>query len=448
MKIVIAGAGAVGTHLALLLSKEKQDIILMDEDDVKLDKIGSNFDLMPWHDSPSSIQAQKNAGVATADLFIAVTPDEARNMTCCMIASNLGCKKTVARIDNFEYMTDKNREFFRQMGIDSLIYPEMLAAKEIVDAVRMSWIRQWWEVGSGDLVMIGVKMRNTAKILNTPLKELGAQKLPYHVVAIKRGDETIIPNGFDSILPLDLVYFMSNRKHIPFIRQECGKEEYPDVKNVMIIGGSRIAVRTAKTVPDYMRVTIIEQDEVRCNRLTELLIDHPNVMVVHGDGRDMNLLEEEHIRTKEAFVALTDNAETNILACLAAKGMGVSKTVALVENIDYIKMAESMDIGTIINKKTIAAGCIYQRLLDADVDNMKSLDMAKADVAEFTVNHNAKITRKLVKDLGLPKGVTIGGLVRKGTGMLVNGMTQIEEGDHVVVFCLSGMIKKIEKYFG
>lgn len=447
MRIVIAGAGAVGTHLATLLSKENQDIVLMDEDVEKLKKLGNNFDLMTLNASPCSIKAQKEAGVAEADLFIGVTPDETRNMTCCMIASNLGCKKTVARIDNYEYLNERYTEFFRHMGINSLVYPEMLAAKEIADDVKMSWIRQWWEVDNGALVLIGVKVRQSAQILNIPLKVLGSSNLPYHIVAIKRGEDTIIPHGEDLIRALDTVYFMTTRKYIPYIRQVCGKEDYPDVRNVMIMGGGRVAMRTAGAVPDYMNVTIIEQDEKRCERLTELLVDRKRVMIVNGDGRDLSLLEDEGIRRMEAFVALTGNAETNILACLAAKRLGVRKTVAMVENLDYMKMAESLDIGTIINKKNIAAGRIYQMMLDADVTNMKTLELANADVAEFTVSERAKVTRKPVKDLGLPKGVTIGGLVRGGTGMLVQGNSVIQEGDHVVVFCLSNMIKKIEKYF-
>ena len=362
-----------------------------------------------------------------------------------MLATNLGAKKTVARIDNYEYLLPKNKEFFQKLGVHSLIYPEMLAAKEIVSSMRMSWVRQWWEFCGGALILIGTKMREKAEILNIPLHELGAPDIPYHVVAIKRGTETIIPRGDDVIKLHDIVYFTTTRKYIPYIRKIAGKEDYADVRNVMIMGGSRIAVRTAQYVPDYMQVKIVDNDINRCNRLTELLDD--KTMIINGDGRDMDLLIEEGLKNTEAFVALTDNSETNILACLAAKRMGVEKTVAEVENIDYIGMAESLDIGTVINKKMIAASHIYQMMLDADVSNVKCLTFANADVAEFTVPAGAKITRNLIKDLGLPKGTTIGGMIRNGEGVLVTGDTLIRPGDHVVVFCLSMMIKKIEKFF-
>ena len=339
----------------------------------------------------------------------------------------------------------KHKEFFSHLGVHSLIYPEMLAAKEIVDAIKMSWIRQWWEFCGGALVLIGTKMRETAEILNVPLHELGGRNIPFHIVAIKRGNETIIPRGDDTIKLHDIVYFTTTKKYIPYIRKIAGKENYADVRNVMIMGGSRIAVRTTQYVPEYMQVKIIENDINRCNRLTEVVDD--KVMIINGDGRDMDLLLEEGLRNTEAFVALTDNSETNILACLAAKRMGVTKTVAEVENIDYISMAESLDIGTVINKKMIAASHIYQMMLDADVSNVKCLTFANADVAEFTVKAGSRITKDAIKDMGLPKGVTIGGLIRNGEGILVTGNTIIQPEDHVVVFCLGMMIKKAEKFF-
>ena len=445
MKIIIAGAGAVGTHLAKLLSGEKQDIILMDENEEKLSRMESNFDLMTVNVSPTSISGLKEAGVAGADLFIAVTPDESRNMTACMLATSLGAKKTVARIDNYEYLLPKHKEFFAKLGVDSLIYPEMLAAKDIVDAVKMSWIRQWWEFAGGALILIGTKMRSTAEILDVPLHELGGRNIPFHIVAIKRGNETIIPRGDDTIQLNDIVYFTTTKKYIPYIRKISGKEHYADIRNVMIMGGSRIAVRATHYMPDYMKVKIIESNMSRCNRLTELVDD--DVMVINGDGRDMDLLMEEGIKNTEAFVALTDSSETNILACLAAKRMGVTKTVAEVENVDYINMAESLDIGTVINKKFIAASHIYQMMLDADVSNVKCLTIANADVAEFIVKPGSRITKCAIKDMGLPKGATIGGLIRNGEGILVTGNTIVQPDDHVVVFSLEMMIKKLEKFF-
>ncbi|MBR4811246.1 MAG: Trk system potassium transporter TrkA [Bacteroidaceae bacterium] len=444
MKIVIAGAGNVGIHLAKLLAGENQDIVLIDESPEKLARLDSSFDLLTIQESPVSLHGLKEAGAGSADLFVAVTTDESRNLISAQLAHYLGAKKTVARINNYEYLQPKHMEYFNSIGLDSLIYPELLAAQDIVDGMKLSWIRQWWEFAGGALVMMGIKLRDNAQILDKPLSQLGKER-PYHIVAILREGETIIPSGNDTMQAGDLVYFMTMKKHIPHIRKIAGKEELPDVRDVIIMGGSRIAVRTAQLMPDYMNLKIIESDLDRCNKLTELVDD--KVMIINGDGRDPSLLKSEGIQHTEAFVALTDNSETNILACLAAKRFGVTKTIAEVENIDYINMAEKLDIGTVINKKKIAASHIYQMMLDADVTNVKCLTFANADVAEFNVKEGAKITRNQVKDISLPRGVTIGGLIRDKEAILVTGNTQIEAGDHVVVFCLEGMIKSIEKYF-
>ena len=446
MKIIIGGAGAVGTHLSKLLSKDHQDCVLIDESIDRLSGLESRYDLMTLHGSPTSIQTLKDAGVEHADLFVGVTPDESVNMNACMIAHALGAKKTVARIDNYEYLAPNLKAFFEQMGINSLIYPEVLAAHDITNGLKMSWVRQRWDVHGGALIMLGIKLRETCEILNQPLRTLCGPDDPYHIVAIKRGNETLIPSGNDELRVNDIAYFMTTREYIPYIRKISGKEHYADVKNVVIMGGSKTAVRVALTTPEYMNVKIIEIDEQRCERLNELLND-VNTMIIHGDGRDLGLLIEEGIQNTQAFVALTDNAETNILACLTAKRMGVRKTIAMVENLDYVEMAESLDIGTIINKKTLAAGHIYQMMLDADVTNVRSLMMVDSDVAEFVAAEGSKVTKKPVKDLGLPFGVTIGGLVRHDQGILVNGNTQIEASDSVMVFCHEQNLKKVEKFF-
>ena len=445
MKVVIVGAGAVGTHLSKLLSREHLDCVLIDADDERLSGM-SEYDVMTYQASPTSIKALKEAGVPNADLFVGVTPEESINMNACILAHALGAKKTVARIDNYEYLSPELQPFFKNLGIDSLIYPEVLAAIDITNGLKLSWVRQRWDVHDGALILLGIKLRESAEILNQPLRELCGPEDPYHIVSIKRGGDTIIPGGMDELRVNDLVYIMTTKEYIPYIRKLVGKEHYADVKNVIIMGGGKTAVRAALTIPNYMNVKIIEKSSQRCERLNELL-EQEEAMVIHGDGRDLGLLEEEGIRNTQAFVALTGNAETNILACLTAKKLGVRKTVALVENLDYVSMAESLDIGTIINKKTIAASHIFQMLLDADVDNLRSLMLVDAEVAEFTAAEGSKVTKKPVKDLGLPFGTTIGGLVRNGVGMLVNGNSQIEAGDSVMVFCHEAKLKNVETFF-
>lgn len=446
MKIVIAGARSIGTHLAKMLSRSNADITIIDEDEDALDIINSEYDVLTLQATPMSIQTLKQADVQHADLFISVSQNQEVNLGACVMAKAMGAKKTVAKVEEFEFADPKNKELLQRTGVDAVIYPEMLGAKDIINGLKMSWVRQRWDVHDGALVMLGIKLRNECEILNQPLKDLCGPSDPYHIVAIKRGKETIIPGGNDVLELGDLAYFMTKRNHIPLIRKIVGKEQYADVKNVMIMSGGKMAARTAMTMPEYMKAKIIEVDPKRCERLNELLIN-TNAMIINGDGRDMSLLIEEGIKNTQAFVAITPNAETNILACLAAKRMGVRKTVALVENFDYIDMAESLDIGTIINKKAIAASNIYQMLLDTNVANIRFLMSANADIAELIAQPGSKVTRKKVYELGLPYGSTLGGLVRNGEGILISGGTQIQAGDTVVVFCHNVDIKRIEKFF-
>lgn len=446
MKIIIAGAGAVGKHLAKLLSRERHDITVMDESEERMADLSSNFDLLTINADPSSISALRDADVAKCDLFIGVTPDEAHNMTCCMLASKLGAKKTVARVDNYEYTLPENREFFKSVGISSVIYPEVLAGKEIIHNIKHSWVRQWLELQGGKLILLGVKLRKTAHILGKELKDIFPPDAPYHIVAVKREDDTLILHGSDTLEDGDIVYFMTTPEYVNDIREMAGKENYPDVKNVYIMGGSDTAVHAVMNMPDYMSAKIFETDARRCRELNNL-IEKRNVWVFNSGELDYDLLTEEGLERADSFAALTDNSEANILACLSAKRVGVRKTVAMVENSDYIRIAEHLDIGYIINKKTFAASHIYQMMLKADVTTVKNLIVANADVAEFHVNEGAKVTKHDVYELGLPSTVTFGALVRDNKAYLVNGKTRIKAGDMVVAFCLENAISKLEKYF-
>ena len=447
MKIIIAGAQAVGTYLAKLLSRNSnEDVIIIDDNAEAIESINQDLDLLAIEASPISIKALQAINTGDADLFIAVTNDQEINMCACGLAKSLGAKQTVAKVEDYEYASTKNAETLRKMGIDSVIYPEMLAAQDIINGLKMSWVRQRWDVHDGALVMLGIKLRQNCLILNRPLKEVCGAEEPYHVVAIKRGNETIIPGGNDYLELYDMAYFMTTKDYIPYVRKMVGKEDYTDVSNVMIMGGGKCALRTVYKMPEYMKTKIIEIYPQRCEKLNDLL-PGKGELVINGDARDTSLLLEEGIRNTQAFVALTGNSETNILACLTAKRMGVRKTVAVVENVDYIDMAESLDIGTIINKKAIAAAHIYGMMLEGCATNVRFLMQARADVAEFTAQPKSVITKKKIFELSLPKGCTIGGLVRNGEGKLVTGGTQILAGDIVVVFCHNTDMKRIEKLF-
>ncbi len=444
MKIIIAGAGEVGTYLAKMFSTENQDIVLIDINETKLHAIELNYDLMTRTGSCTSPKVLRDSGAKDADLFIAVTSAENTNITACMLAANLGTKKTLARVDNYEYLLPTNSDFFKKMGVNHLIYPEQLAAKEIVASIKVNWVRQWLEFAGGALVLVGLKVRDNAPILNQPFQEVFVEDKRTHVVAIKRKNKTIIPTGQDTIEANDIVYFMTTNDYLPKLREQTGKESI-QIKNVMIAGGGQIGVKVAQFLSEEMNVKIIEQNEQKGYKIVDQL--HDNVMVIRGDGHDMDLLKAEGIREMDAFVALMGSSEANILACLVAKNHGIRKTVAEIENMEYINLSDNLDIGNIINRKQIAASYIYQLTLDADITNLKYLAHADADVIELTMKEGDKMTKRPVKDLKLPKGISIGGVVRDGEGIIVNGNTQIQAGDQVIIFSLTSMLRKVEKYF-
>ncbi|HLW06941.1 MAG TPA: Trk system potassium transporter TrkA, partial [Marinilabiliaceae bacterium] len=444
MKILIAGAGAVGTHLARLLGQENHDITLMDADRDRLSIIRDNSDIMTYIGNCTSLNDLAAAGVSNTDLFIGVTPEESKNITSCMLSSNLGAKKTLARIDNHEYLLPKNLEFFEKLGIQSMIYPELMAAREIVMAIKTPWTRFWWELCNGKVVLVGAKIRSNAPIINKRLNELTQENKQFHIVSIKRGKETIIPQGNDQILANDILYFTTLRRQLDILPELLGKKSF-ETKRLMFMGGSRITMRTIQQLPQNIDIKIIEQDRERAEILVEKCPS--NVTVFVEDGRNTEFLIREGIAETDAFLALTANSEANILGCMIAKQYGVKKTVAEIENIDYISMAEQLDIGTVINKKLIAASAIYELLLKADASNIKNLTFADANVGEVIAKPKSKVTRKQIKDLKLPNDITFGALIRNGEAKLIDGSTQIEANDRVVVFFLNKSLRSIENLF-
>lgn len=443
MKIIIAGAGEVGTYLAKMLSKENQDITLLDSDQEKLDVIDSNYNLMTWNGSTSSFDNLREIGIRNADLYIAVTPFETRNLASCAIAKKMGAKKTVARIDNGEFLVPDNNRIIRELGIDFVIYPEHLAANDIAMSLNHSWSTYWGELHDGSLLLIGVKIPKNSVLVNVKLKDLPVQTHDFHIAAIRRKGETIIPNGMQEILEDDIVYFITTPPFVEQVRELCAKKNKV-IKKVMIVGGTRIARRFAHLYHEKFHIRILDKDMAKCERLAT---EFPDCEIINGDGRDIEVLRENNIYQYDAFISLTDSSETNILTCLTAKEFGVYKTIAEVENLQFMGLADNMSISNTVNKKLIASSRIYKILLDADESNSKFFAMHDAEVAEIYVKPGAKITKSVVKDLKLPFGMTLAAMVHDNQVGLIDGNTQIQGGDYVVVFSLMGTLDKIEKWF-
>ncbi|MCF0186503.1 MAG: Trk system potassium transporter TrkA [Bacteroidaceae bacterium] len=443
MKILIAGAGEVGSHLAKLLSKEDQEIIIVDSDVKRLLPLESE-NLERYHGDPSSFQTLYAKEAGKTDLFIAVTPNEHQNINSCSIAKHYGAKRTVARIDNFEYFKQEHSDFFEHIGVDELIYPEYLASQEVLNALKHTWTRNWFELFDGELVVVGVKLRKEAEIIGKTLRDMTAISGVMHISAIKRNKEIIIPRGNDVVELNDIVYIATTKPHIDDVVRICNKTS-TNVKKVLIMGGGRITRQIVSENSPY-QFTIIEKDREVADQLSEL---YPECDIVCGDGCDPDLWANPSLglMSHDAFVALTESSEVNILACIAAKGLHIKKTIAEVENLQFINEAESLNIGTVINKKLLASSAIFQILLDADTSTSKCLALSDAEVAEIIVKENSKVTHSKIKELKLSDDMTIAGLVRDGKGMLVKGDTRLHAGDHVIVFCLRGALYKVEKLF-
>jgi trk system potassium uptake protein len=445
MRIIIAGAGEVGTHLAKMLSNENHEIILIDPEEARLKPIDSSLDVLTHEGSATSVKMLKDTLLKKTDLFIAVTHSEDTNITSAILAKRFGAIKTIARIDNIDYLEHSTLEFFKSLGIDSLIYPELIAAREVLGLLHETGATDFMEFCGGKLAMYVQKLDEKAPILNKSLQEISVSHSTdkYRAVAIKREGKTIIPRGNEHFLLGDMVYVISTHEGIDEMMVTSGKENF-EAKSIMILGGSRIGKHIALYMQKACRVKLVDLDFKKCEALAEIL---DNTLIINGDGRNVDLLEQEGIQKMDAFVAVTGNSETNILSCLLAKKMGVKKTIAEVENMEYINLAENTGIDTIINKKISAASRIFRHTTNPNVTQVKYMTATEAEVLEFNVPANAKITKGTLRSLDFPKDAIVGGGTRDGIPFIATGDTIIKANDKVVVFTLPTAYEKLSKYF-
>ena len=451
MKIVIAGAGEVGSHLAKMLSVEANDITVIDSRQERLDALSASTDVITVVGNPSAIDVLQDAGVANADLFIAVYPSDSQdvNIVSAMLAKKLGSKKATARIDNEEYLSYENKYLFTEMGIDLMFYPEKIAAGEIIDLLKRTATTDSMDFARGKLQIAVFKLEESSALLGMTMAEFSAvannQGHSFRVVAIARGNDTIIPRFDTKFKYHDLVFIISKRDGMEMLMKYIGKKDI-EIKNVMMLGGSPIGEIVARNISKQMEtVKLIEMNKEKCLELSEKLPD--NVIVVNGDGRNSDMLIEESIKDFDAFVAVTNSSETNILACVAAKRLGITRTIAEVENIEYIRLAESMGVDAIINKKLITAGRIYKFTLSNKVRFIKYMSGTNAEVLEYIVAPETAITKHMLKDMNFPKNAIIGGIIRGNEAIIAVGDTQIQAYDRVAVFALPEAVKEVDKFF-
>ena len=451
MRIVIAGAGEVGSHLAKMLSNESNDITVIDSSQERLSALAANTDVITVEGNPSAIKVLMDAGVDKADLFIAVNPSESQdvNIVSAMLAKKLGSKKVTARINNEEYLSYENKFLFTEMGIDLLFYPEKIAAGEIAELLKRTASTNSMDFAHGKLQIAVFKLEEDSPVLGMTMLEFSAlaakdgQK--FRVVAIARGDDTFIPKVDTKFKYHDLVFIISTRDGMDALMGYLGKQDI-EVNSLMILGGSPTAEIVAKQMAKQLdSIKLIEMNKAKCLELSERLPD--NVIVVNGDGRNSDFLMEEAIKEYDAFLAVTNSTETNILACVAAKSLGVARTIAEVENIEYIKLAESMGVDAVINKKLITAGRIFKFTLSNKVRFIKYMSGTKAEILEYIVAPDTAITKKMLKDMNFPRHAIVGGVIRGNESFIAVGDTQIQAYDRVAVFALPEVVKEVDKFF-
>ncbi|KAB8155926.1 Trk system potassium transporter TrkA [Kordia sp. TARA_039_SRF] len=448
MKIIIAGAGEVGYHLAKLLSYESQDITLIDCNKENLDYADTHLDIRVIKGDATSIRILKEARVSSADLVITVTSSETTNITICVLAKQLGCRRTIARISNTEFINYQEELQLSDLGIDELISPEKLAAAEIKLLLDQSAFNDSYEFEEGALTMVGTILQRTAPFVGKSVKEAARifPELHFVPIAIQRfGTQyTLIPRGDTLFKEGDQVYFITSKEGVEELYKLIGKQR-EDIKNVMILGGSNIGYKTARDLcKNRFKVKLIEKDK---DKAFELADELPNAMVIQGDGRNVELLEEEGVYDMDAFIAVTGNSETNIMSCLVAKTKNIRKTIALVENMDYFQLSQSIGIDTLINKKLLAANNIFRHIRKGDVVDMTRVNNLNAELLEFVVKPTSRVCDKKIKDLDFPRSAIIGGVIREGEGLIALGDFHIKSGDRIVVCSLPQSINKVERMF-
>lgn len=445
MNIIIAGDGEVGFHLAKIISAEHHNITIVDPHSELLRLLESESDIMTLAGDSTSISVLEEANIHKTDLLISVVHDDAINIVTCIIGKRLGAKRTIARVNNTEYLTEANKAIMRGLGIDAMVCPERIASKEVLRMLTQSGATEVFDFSDGKLSLFLLKLDEECKVLGKSLDSIAREnpKLNFRAVAIHRDRQTIIPKGQDKFLFGDLAYVITRPDGIDELLNMAGRQRI-DIKSVMIIGGGRIGLKTAMRLEKSMRVKLVDADRERCIALSDQL---SNTLIINADARDFETLEAEGLGKMDAFVAVTDNNETNMFTCLMAKKAGVKKVIPLIENIDFIDMAQNIGLEAMINKKLITASYIARFTMDAEVTSIKCLNGVDAEVLEFVVKKDSLVTRMPIRELPIIKDAIIGGVVRGEESFIALGNFQIVEGDKVVVFALPNAISIIEKFF-
>ena len=444
----------MGAHLAKMLSNESNEITVIDPHPERIRSLSQTADVATILGGPSSIPDLKEAGATSADLFIAVNPlqPQSVNIVSALLAKKLGTRRVVARVDDEDFLSPENKLLFKDMGLDMMFFPEKSASDEVDDMLRSTASTDTLDFARGKLQLGVFKLDDDSPLLDMTVAEFSQAitQLPngaeFRIVAISRGNSTIIPKFDSTFKPGDYLYIISCRDGMPALMKYLGKDKL-EIRRVLILGGSEIgqmvAARLAARKMDDIK--IIDINPKHCRYLSEVLPD--SVSVACGDVRNADFLKDEGMNSYHAVLAFTGSDETNILSCVVAKKMGVSRVIAQVENLEYIRLAEDMGVDSVINKKLITASRIFKFTLSDKVRSVRYVSGTDAEVLEYTAAPGSRITKKPLKDIEFPADAIIGGIIRGGDSFIAVGSTHIEAYDRVAVFALPDAVKEVDKFF-
>lgn len=449
MKVVVVGAGEVGYHLARTLSWEGHEVVIIDTRQELVDRAAGSMDVMALRGNGTSVQLLVSAGVRDADLLVAVTSVDEVNIVACMLAKQLNVKTCIARVRNQEYSDPNNPVSLVGLGIDQIIHPELEAAKEVVRMIMHPQAIDVVECASGKIMLVGMRIDEKSDIIDRPLDVLtpAISELSFRLVSIIREGNTIIPRGKDIIKQGDAIYAICHSEDLPILFKMAGKRETVS-NDIMLLGGGMIGRMVAEMIEGRKgyNIKLIEGDEDRSNRAVQRL---KHTMVIKGgsEGIDFDVLALEGIDEMGVFAALTDDDENNIVTSLFARHLGVKRTVTLISKPEYIPIIRAIGLDAAVNERIITSDAIIKYLLGSRISAKSTLQGIDAEIIEFSVVEGTKVAGKRVRDIHFPEGSLVGAIERNEEAHIAVGDSMVLPGDHLVVFCQSKVVPKLNKLF-
>jgi trk system potassium uptake protein TrkA len=445
MKIVIAGAGNMGFHIAELLANEQHDIVLIDTDEEVLNYASAHIDVFTIKGDSSSIELLKSIEVGKADIFMATTSYDQNNLISSMYAKKLGAHDTIARVSNSEYLDKKNAELLLSMGVDHLINPKELAAKEIELLVQKYVITNDYEFEGGKISLVGFLLENAPYFIDQTVAEINAKNKSkwFKPLAILRDNKTIIPDDDTVFKHNDHLYLLLKSSETNRLYDRLGKEK-KQIKNIMILGGTSLALHTAKKLESKYNISLVVEDRAECDQCVEEL---DKCLVVQGNPSNFDLLKEEGLDKFDVFIALTPNSETNILTCRMAEEVGVIKTIAMVDNTAYFHLSQNIGVDTLINKKLLAANSIFRYVRKGQVQDLTTLHGVDAEIIEYEVHEKSKLVGMACDELNIHSEAVVGAVVSGDQCLIDTKDVKLKKGDKVIILARPKTVADIQKKF-